>query len=338
MKTIKKGIIYIVLVLFLCLSFSNVKASNTMKYINAKLGSDFYIVVDKDNYTMFGTNTKTYRSYIIKDYSIPDIWDKWYETTLYYSDSGDYLLGDKWVSTLYVCSYLHFDFTHAFSTGMFMIYDNYSQLPEENKFYIWEYVFGGDSIHCYPYVPEQKLTPEQLIYQCESYDNIIYDISEIFTDYANSTPEEKAIKLNQYNTSLNQLKTLCGDVLERTYYGDPCLKRCLYDMENDIKAIDESLEIIQGYGPCGFSQKLIHFIANIIKWAKYLIPVIVIIFGILDFIKALSSNKDDAMKKAQGHFIKRLIICALIFIIPFIIEFVLDKMGFAANGCGIIDL
>ena len=62
------------------------------------------------------------------------------------------------------------------------------------------------------------------------------------------------------------------------------------------------------------------------------------IFGILDFIKALSSDKDDAMKKAQSNFIKRLIICAIIFIIPFIVEFILEKMGFAANGCGIIDL
>ena len=44
------------------------------------------------------------------------------------------------------------------------------------------------------------------------------------------------------------------------------------------------------------------------------------------------------MKKAQGRFVKRLIAAALIFIIPFIIEFVLGKMGFDSNGCGIIDL
>ena len=70
------------------------------------------------------------------------------------------------------------------------------------------------------------------------------------------------------------------------------------------------------------------------------LPVIVIVLGILDFIKAIGSDKEDEMKKAQGRFVKRLIAAVLIFIIPFIIEFVLDKMGFGEyiSGCGIIDL
>ena len=58
----------------------------------------------------------------------------------------------------------------------------------------------------------------------------------------------------------------------------------------------------------------------------------------LDFIKAIGADKEDEMKKAQGRFIRRVIAAALIFIIPFILEFILEKMGFAANGCGIIDL
>ncbi|MDO4963845.1 MAG: hypothetical protein Q4E75_07120, partial [bacterium] len=60
--------------------------------------------------------------------------------------------------------------------------------------------------------------------------------------------------------------------------------------------------------------------------------------GILDFIKAMSQDKDDEMKKAQKRFVIRLISAALIFILPFILEFILNKMGIDANGCGIIDL
>ena len=89
---------------------------------------------------------------------------------------------------------------------------------------------------------------------------------------------------------------------------------------------------------CSISDRLIIWIANIVRWIKYIIPVAVMVLGILDFIKAISAGKDDEMKKAQGNFIKRLIAAALIFIIPLIIEFVLDKMGYASNGCGIIDL
>ena len=57
--------------------------------------------------------------------------------------------------------------------------------------------------------------------------------------------------------------------------------------------------------------------------------------GILDFIKAIVADKDDEMKKVQGRFVKRLIAAALVFIIPLIIEFVLTKMGFDYNDCGL---
>ena len=74
---------------------------------------------------------------------------------------------------------------------------------------------------------------------------------------------------------------------------------------------------------------------NIVRWAKYILPVIVIILGILDFIKAVGSDKEDDMKKAQGKFMKRLIAAALVFIVPLILEFILEKMGFNYNSCGI---
>ena len=80
-------------------------------------------------------------------------------------------------------------------------------------------------------------------------------------------------------------------------------------------------------------------VMTVLKYVQtYSWPVAVIVLGILDFIKAIATDKDDEMKKAQKRFIIRLIAAALIFIIPFIIEFVLDKMGFIANGCGIINL
>ena len=54
-----------------------------------------------------------------------------------------------------------------------------------------------------------------------------------------------------------------------------------------------------------------------------------------DLDKLISADKDDEMKKAQGKFVKRLIAAALIFLIPLIIEFVLGKMGFGYNDCGL---
>jgi len=88
-------------------------------------------------------------------------------------------------------------------------------------------------------------------------------------------------------------------------------------------------------GECRFSGRLLSFFSNILRWIKYILPVIVIVFGILDFMKAMGADKDDEMKKAQGKFVKRLIAAALVFIIPLIIQFILEKMGFGYDACGL---
>ena len=125
--------------------------------------------------------------------------------------------------------------------------------------------------------------------------------------------------IQKYNKLKTELKSYCNQVLKYQDYINDCVTSCL-SLEKRINDI----EGIKNNGPyCGFSEKLIQWIANIVKWLKYIVPVIVIVFGILDFIKAIASAKDDEMKKAQGRFTKRLIAAALIFIIPFIIEFIL---------------
>jgi hypothetical protein len=86
---------------------------------------------------------------------------------------------------------------------------------------------------------------------------------------------------------------------------------------------------------CGFSGRLLVWANNILRWIKYILPVFVIVLAILDFIKAIGADKDDEMKKAQKRFITRLIAAALVFIIPLIIEFILTKMGFGYDSCGL---
>ena len=124
-----------------------------------------------------------------------------------------------------------------------------------------------------------------------------------------------------------------------------CLEKSLKMNTNEARNITEKGAQLDGsvinYNPeldkgeCGFSGRLIAWILNILSWIKYIIPVVVILFGIIDFIKATGSEKDDAMKKAQANFVKRLIAAALIFLVPSIIEFILPKFGFDYNSCGI---
>ena len=169
--------------------------------------------------------------------------------------------------------------------------------------------------------------------ECKYYEKYVLEIDENFQNYENIDSRAKA------NKNINSLKQLCKTISEYVDYGEYCLSQCLGFSKwlNETKE-KYGIESTDGNGSCGFSGKLINFIANIIKWLKYIIPVVVIVLGILDFIKAISSGKDDEIKKSQGKFVKRLISAALIFLAPIIIEFVLKIFGFDANGCGIIDL
>lgn len=157
----------------------------------------------------------------------------------------------------------------------------------------------------------------------------------------NQTCKSNAIK--DINEVEENIKSQCKSILQNFDYEgvqQECIEDCLSmkDILNGYKKGTDLYDDGLSLGQCGFSDRLLIWIANIVRWVKYIVPVLVIVLGILDFIKAIASDKDDEMKKAQGRFVKRLIAAALIFIVPFIIEFILDKMGFTVTGCGVINL
>ncbi len=126
-----------------------------------------------------------------------------------------------------------------------------------------------------------------------------------------------------------ELTAYCTNAISKLDYANPCTRKCMNFFEDIKKPVDAT------DGECGFSNKMVIWIMNILRWVKYIIPVLLIVLSILDFIKAMAGEKDDDLKKAQKHFVTRLIVAVLIFIMPLIIEFVLNKMGFSAEDCGI---
>ncbi|MBQ6494433.1 MAG: hypothetical protein IJI49_00355 [Bacilli bacterium] len=70
--------------------------------------------------------------------------------------------------------------------------------------------------------------------------------------------------------------------------------------------------------------KMIDLLKNVVKILRILIPIILNVFGIIDFAKAIFAGKEDEMKKAQTKFIKRLIIGVIIYLIPSILNLVLN--------------
>ena len=156
---------------------------------------------------------------------------------------------------------------------------------------------------------------------CSSYLDLVIELK---TTYKNND-------MNEYNKLKDNLINMCSFVYEHENYGSSCVTNCL-TLSDTIAELEGSKT---NNAECGLGTEITAWIMNILRWVKYIIPVIIILLSILDFIKALSSEKDDEMKKAQKRFVTRLIVAVLIFLMPLLIEFILGKMGFDASNCGI---
>lgn len=76
-------------------------------------------------------------------------------------------------------------------------------------------------------------------------------------------------------------------------------------------------------------QRIPEVVSTIINVIKIAVPVLLVIFGMLDLFKGLSAQKEDEIKKGQQMFIKRLISGALVFFVFIIVQLL---VSFAAGG------
>ena len=76
-------------------------------------------------------------------------------------------------------------------------------------------------------------------------------------------------------------------------------------------------------GDEGSEDSIFDLLVTVINVVKIVVPIILIALGILDFLQALLAQDDGGLKKAQGKFIKRLIVGAIIFLAPSIIRLLL---------------
>ena len=155
----------------------------------------------------------------------------------------------------------------------------------------------------------------------------------------------KKIKSLKNPTKINQevskYQAFCQSALKNSDYSNSnnCIKECL-STQAEVKKIatGENSDSDKINKCTKLSNKITWFIHNILKWMKYIAPVLVIILGILDFIKALASSDDDAMKKAQKRFIIRLVAASLLFLLPLIIDYILKIFNLVDSNCDVSDM
>lgn len=80
---------------------------------------------------------------------------------------------------------------------------------------------------------------------------------------------------------------------------------------------------------CGgfVSDNLLREINRIYKTMSLIAVIGAIILGVLDFLNAVSSDDDGALKKAWSKFIKRIVIVVLIILLPILLQFLLSIFG-----------
>ncbi len=73
----------------------------------------------------------------------------------------------------------------------------------------------------------------------------------------------------------------------------------------------------------GIPQPIVGLIGALVFGIKVVVPILLVIFGMLDLGKAVMAQKEDEIKKGQQTFMKRLIAAAIVFLVIFIAQLVI---------------
>lgn len=108
------------------------------------------------------------------------------------------------------------------------------------------------------------------------------------------------------------------------------------DNNNDVQ-YNQELECEGLLGDPENEDSVAWFLVKILNYLKLLGPLMVLILSSLDFAKAILMSDDESLKKAQSNLITRLILAALLFVLPTLIEVLLDIFGITSSDICIFD-
>ena len=104
------------------------------------------------------------------------------------------------------------------------------------------------------------------------------------------------------------------------------------DDDNNIALLANETDNTSSPNYCEGLKPTFVFIGHIIRLAKILIPIIIIIFGMLDFFKAITGSKDDEIRKSAKSLLFRALAGVCIFFLPAIIDFIFSLVDGWSNS------
>ena len=76
-------------------------------------------------------------------------------------------------------------------------------------------------------------------------------------------------------------------------------------------------------------------VKSILTVIQIAVPVLLIIMGSLDLMKAVMAGKEDEIKKAQNTFVKRAIAAIIVFFIPLIVSLIIGLLPAGTTSSGV---
>ena len=141
------------------------------------------------------------------------------------------------------------------------------------------------------------------------------------------------ISFSSFNVSAKSISYQANSNLEVAAINDYFLIAADEDKTiNDTDETDTSNTKCKGLlGAPNDPDSVAWLIAKILDYLRLLAPLMVLVLSSLDFAKAILTSDDESLKKAQSNLITRLILAVLLFVLPTLIEVILDIFGITSS-------
>lgn len=103
-------------------------------------------------------------------------------------------------------------------------------------------------------------------------------------------------------------------------------------IQNNIYVLDTCSKSNSILGDVDCEDSVAWLVQQILNYIKIIGPILVVLLSSVDFIKVIVKSDDEAMAKAQKKLIMRLILAVLLFLIPTLVQTVLQIFGITGSS------
>ncbi len=93
---------------------------------------------------------------------------------------------------------------------------------------------------------------------------------------------------------------------------------------NVMEVLEENTTMCAGMA---IPDTVFNVVALIIRGIKIVVPILLIIWGMIDFAKSVVAKKEEDIKKYQKAFVMRLVSAALVFLVIIIVQLVVNLLA-----------